>query len=63
LAKIEPAREVGGDLYDFFFMDEDHLCFVIGDVSGKGVPASLFMAVTKTMIKAKATKGLSQRRC
>jgi sigma-B regulation protein RsbU (phosphoserine phosphatase) len=59
LAKIEPAREVGGDLYDFFFMDEDHLCFVIGDVSGKGVPASLFMAVTKTMIKAKATKGLS----
>ena len=59
LAKIEPAREVGGDLYDFFFMDDDHLCFVIGDVSGKGVPASLFMAVTKTMVKAKATKGLS----
>jgi len=59
LARIEPAREVGGDLYDFFFMDESHLCLVIGDVSGKGIPASLFMAVTKTMIKAKATKGLS----
>ncbi len=58
-ATIEPAREVGGDLYDFFFMDEDHLCFTVGDVSGKGVPASLFMAVTKTMIKTKATQGLT----
>jgi sigma-B regulation protein RsbU (phosphoserine phosphatase) len=53
-AIIEPAREVGGDLYDFFLLDDDHLCFTIGDVSGKGVPASLFMAVTKTLIKAKA---------
>ncbi len=53
-ALIEPAKEVGGDLYDFFLLDEDHLCFTIGDVSGKGVPASLFMAVTKTLIKAKA---------
>lgn len=53
-AVIEPAREVGGDLYDFFLLDDDHLCFVIGDVSGKGVPASLFMAVVKTLIKAKA---------
>jgi sigma-B regulation protein RsbU (phosphoserine phosphatase) len=52
-ALIEPAREVGGDLYDFFLLDEDHLCFTIGDVSGKGVPASLFMAVAKTLIKAK----------
>lgn len=51
---LEPAKEVGGDLYDFFLLDEDHLCFTIGDVSGKGVPASLFMAVTKTLIKAKA---------
>jgi phosphoserine phosphatase RsbU/P len=59
LATIVPAKEVGGDLYDFFFMDDDHLCFTIGDVSGKGVPASLFMAVTKTLIKTKATKGLS----
>lgn len=53
-AVLEPAKEVGGDLYDFFLLDDDHLCFTIGDVSGKGVPASLFMAVTKTLIKAKA---------
>ena len=53
-AVLEPAREVGGDLYDYFLLDDDHLCFTIGDVSGKGVPASLFMAVTKTLIKAKA---------
>lgn len=53
-AILEPAKEVGGDLYDFFLLDDDHLCFTIGDVSGKGVPASLFMAVTKTLIKAKA---------
>jgi phosphoserine phosphatase RsbU/P len=55
-AVIEPAREVGGDFYDFFFTDDEHFCFVIGDVSGKGVPASLFMAVTKTLIKATALK-------
>ncbi|HSR13781.1 MAG TPA: SpoIIE family protein phosphatase, partial [Thermodesulfobacteriota bacterium] len=59
LARIEPAREVGGDLYDFFFIDENHLCFLIGDVSGKGVPSSLFMAVTSTLIKGAAAKGLS----
>ncbi|MDD3364343.1 MAG: LytS/YhcK type 5TM receptor domain-containing protein [Syntrophomonas sp.] len=53
-AILEPAKEVGGDLYDFFLMDDNHLCFTVGDVSGKGVPASLFMAVTKTLIKAKA---------
>ncbi len=53
-AALEPAKEVGGDLFDFFLLDEDHLCFTIGDVSGKGVPASLYMAVTKTLIKAKA---------
>jgi sigma-B regulation protein RsbU (phosphoserine phosphatase) len=57
-ASIEPAKEVGGDFYDFFFIDDDHLCFTIGDVSGKGVPASLFMAVTKTLIKAKTTKDM-----
>jgi len=54
-AMIEPAKEVGGDLYDFFLLDDDHLCLTIGDVSGKGVPASLFMAVTKTLIKAKSS--------
>jgi sigma-B regulation protein RsbU (phosphoserine phosphatase) len=58
-ATIKPAKEVGGDLYDFFFMDDEHLCFIIGDVSGKGIPAALFMAVTRTLIKAKTTKGLT----
>ena len=53
-ATLVPAKEVGGDLYNFFFMDDDHLCFTVGDVSGKGVPASLFMAITQTLIKAKA---------
>ena len=57
-ATIVPAREVGGDLYDFFFLDKDHLCFVVGDVSGKGVPAALFMAVTRTLIKTKAAQQL-----
>ncbi len=50
-AYLEPAREVGGDLYDFFLLDDDHLCLSIGDVSGKGVPAALFMAITKTLIQ------------
>jgi len=58
-ATLEPAKEVGGDLFDFFFLDDDHLCFTIGDVSGKGMPASLFMVVTKIMVKTKATKGLT----
>ncbi len=48
---------MGGDFYDFFFIDDDHLCFAVGDVSGKGVPASLFMAVTKTLFKATAGNG------
>jgi sigma-B regulation protein RsbU (phosphoserine phosphatase) len=55
-ATIEPAREVGGDFYDFFLVDKDHLCFTIGDVSGKGVPASLFMAVTKTLWRVAVTQ-------
>ncbi|HXV83208.1 MAG TPA: GAF domain-containing SpoIIE family protein phosphatase [Candidatus Binatia bacterium] len=56
-ATLAPAKEVGGDLYDFFFIDKDHLCFAVGDVSGKGVPASLFMAVTKTLFKTTAGNG------
>ena len=48
-AFLQPAREVGGDLYDFFLVSPTKLCLVIGDVSGKGVPASLFMAVTQTL--------------
>jgi serine phosphatase len=55
-ATILPAREVGGDLYDFFFLDENRFCFLIGDVSGKGVPAAFFMAVTKTLIKVVAER-------
>ncbi|HNT69420.1 MAG TPA: SpoIIE family protein phosphatase [Syntrophorhabdaceae bacterium] len=58
-ATIKPAREIGGDFYDFFFVDDEHLCFVIADVSGKGIPAALFMALTKTLLKAKATMGLA----
>lgn len=58
-AYLVPAKEVGGDFYDFFFVDEDHLCFCIGDVAGKGVPASLYMAVTRTLIKSKTSKGLT----
>jgi sigma-B regulation protein RsbU (phosphoserine phosphatase) len=56
-ATLVPAKEVGGDLYDFFIMDDERLCFAIGDVSGKGVPASLFMAVTKTLFRATAGNG------
>jgi sigma-B regulation protein RsbU (phosphoserine phosphatase) len=55
-ALLKPARDVGGDLYDFFFMDDQHLCFAIGDVSGKGVPASLFMAITRTLLRSEAKK-------
>lgn len=58
-ATLEPAKEVGGDFYDFFFIDENNLCFCIGDVSGKGVPASLFMAVTRTLIRTKSIRGLT----
>jgi len=58
-ATMDPAKEVGGDFYDFFFIDENKLCFLIGDVSGKGVPASLFMAVTRTLIKTKTIQGLT----
>lgn len=50
-ACLEPAWEVGGDLYDFFLLGPDRLLFLVGDVSGKGVPAALFMAVTKTLVK------------
>ncbi|WP_462323720.1 SpoIIE family protein phosphatase [Desulfoplanes sp.] len=53
-ASLESAKQVGGDLYDFFFMDEQRLCFVVGDVSDKGVPAALFMAITMTLIRSTA---------
>ncbi len=50
-ASMEPAREVGGDLYDFFITEDGMLCFLVGDVSGKGMPAALFMARTKSLIR------------
>ena len=55
-ATLQAAREVAGDFYDFFFIDENRFCFFIGDVSGKGVPSALFMAVTKTLIKSRAAE-------
>jgi adenylate cyclase len=55
-AMLEPAREVGGDLYDFFLLDADHLFFMIGDVSGKGLPGSLFMAISKALYKSTALR-------
>jgi sigma-B regulation protein RsbU (phosphoserine phosphatase) len=51
-ASMTPAKEVGGDFYDFFFVDPDHLAIVMADVSGKGVPAALFMVIAKTLIKS-----------
>ncbi len=57
-AVMDPAKEVGGDFYDFFLIDDDHLALVIADVSGKGVPASLFMVISKTLIKNVTLAGL-----
>lgn len=62
-ANMIPAKEVGGDFYDFFLIDSDHLGFVIGDVSGKGVPASIFMAVSRTLIRATGLKYLNPSEC
>lgn len=61
-ATMSPAREVGGDFYDCFKIDEDHVAFVIADVSGKGVPAALFMVTAKTLIKTKAKHSISPAR-
>lgn len=57
-AHMRPAKEVGGDFYDIFLIDETHLCFLIADVSGKGVPAALFMSMAKIHIKNYASLGL-----
>ena len=57
-ASMEPAKEVGGDFYDFFLVDDRHLAIVISDVSGKGVPAALFMVITKTLIKNQTQPGI-----
>ena len=56
-ASMDPAKEVGGDFYDFFLVDDDHLCIVIADVSGKGVPAALFMMASKIILANNAKMG------
>ncbi len=58
-ASMSPAKEVGGDFYDFFFVDDDHLALVMADVSGKGIGAALFMTICKITLKNYATQGLS----
>lgn len=62
-ASMNAAKEVGGDFYDFFLVDKNRLGFVIGDVSGKGVPAAIFMAVSRTLIRATALKGTPAGEC
>lgn len=58
-AAMDPAREVGGDFYDFFLIDDDHLCLVMADVSGKGIPAALFMMSSMIVIKNSTMLGMS----
>ncbi len=58
-ATMDPAKEVGGDFYDFFLVDDDHICLVMADVSGKGVPAALFMMASKIIIASNAKLGIS----
>ena len=58
-ASMNPAKEVGGDFYDYFLIDDDHLCMVIADVSGKGVPAALFMMASKIILQSVAMLGHS----
>jgi phosphoserine phosphatase RsbU/P len=62
-AAMVPAKEVGGDLFDFFLLDDEHLAFVIGDVSGKGIPAALFMAMTRSLLRATAPHERQPGRC
>ncbi len=62
-ASMRPAKEVGGDFYDFFLVDKDHLGLVMADVSGKGVPASLLMMVAKSIIKNSMQAGASPAQC
>ena len=58
-ASMTPAKEVGGDFYDFFMIDRDHIAFVMADVSGKGVPAALLMMVARLLIKSSLQNGMS----
>ena len=59
LGSMNPAKEVGGDFYDYFLIDDDHLCMIIADVSGKGVPAALFMMASKIILQSVAMLGYS----
>ena len=56
-ASMDPAKEVGGDFYDFFLVDDNHIALIMADVSGKGVPAALFMVIAKTLLKTRAQMG------
>ena len=60
-ASMVPAREIGGDFYDFYLLDHEHLVLVMADVSGKGIPAALFMMITKTLLKGAVQEGLSPK--
>ena len=60
-ASMSPAKEVGGDFYDFFLVDDDHLAMVMADVSGKGIPAALFMMMSKILINNFAMQGYSPK--
>lgn len=62
-AEMRPAKTVGGDFYDFFVQGDDHLVFVVADVAGKGVPAALFMAITRTLVRATSFSGNSPSEC
>jgi len=62
-ADMNAAKDVGGDFYDFFRIDNDHIGFTIADVSGKGVPAAIFMAVSRTLLRATGIRGVSPAEC
>ena len=62
-ASMSAAKDVGGDFYDFFRIDDDHIALVIADVCGKGIPAALFMAVSRTIIHSKGMQGVSAAEC
>ncbi len=62
-AEMTAAKDVGGDFYDFFRIDEDHIGFIMADVSGKGIPAAIFMAVSRTLIRATALRGVTPSEC
>jgi sigma-B regulation protein RsbU (phosphoserine phosphatase) len=62
-ASMEAAKDIGGDFYDFFRIDEDHIALVIADVCGKGIPAALFMAVSRTIIRSKGVQGVNAGEC